>query len=611
MAGASKKAKILRRTLWGGSIALVLAAALWWAGQSADGMPVALLGGVLGLAGLVELAGMGGLAHLGLRPALWLGGLLTLAFAFSGVPVLLPGEMGEYLGSGGVPSFAVSLVVLPAVVAPFIIMVIRFHLDLQRIFSLASTVALCAISLVLMSQAAGGTVQVYELGDWPAPFGIVLVLDRLSALMIVLTSLLALAVNLYAIGSGWDARGRHFHALFQFQLMGVLGAFLTGDAFNLFVFFEVLLAASYGLMLHGSGRARVSAGLHYITINLLASSLFLIGAALIYGVTGTLNLADLAVKIPQVPDADLGLLHAGAAILAVAFLAKAGMWPLNFWLVPAYSAASAPVAALFAIMTKVGAYTLLRLWTLMFSGQAGASAFFGGQWLIWGGMATLTVAAVSVVAAQRLERMASLSILVSAGILLSAVGFAQPSLTAGALFYLVSSTLALSALFLLAELIERSRSANDIALEEDADQLPKALESLHPVPGTNLDDEQKALVGQVIPWTMAFLGLSFIACALLIIGMPPLSGFLGKLTLISALLNPLGLDVAKDEAIRGDSWTLVALLIVSGLASLFAFVRVGIKRFWTPQERPSPLVLNTSLIGGSVVCTSLNRSSDT
>ena len=120
MAGASKKAKILRRTLWGGSIALVLAAALWWAGQSADGMPVALLGGVLGLAGLVELAGMGGLAHLGLRPALWLGGLLTLAFAFSGVPVLLPGEMGEYLGSGGVPSFAVSLVVLPAVVAALV-----------------------------------------------------------------------------------------------------------------------------------------------------------------------------------------------------------------------------------------------------------------------------------------------------------------------------------------------------------------------------------------------------------------------------------------------------------------------------------------------------------
>ncbi len=146
----------------------------------------------------------------------------------------------------------------------------------------------------------------------------------------------------------------------------------------------------------------------------------------------------------------------------VAFLAKAGMWPLNFWLVPAYSSASAPVAAMFAIMTKVGIYTLLRLWTLLFSGQAGASAYFGGDWLIYGGMATIVCAAVAILAAQRLERMASLSILVSAGILLAAIGFGQPNLIAAALFYVVSSTLALSALFLLAELIERSRSANEM-----------------------------------------------------------------------------------------------------------------------------------------------------
>jgi multicomponent K+:H+ antiporter subunit D len=506
----------------------------------------------------------------------------------------------------------VAPILLPVLTAALVLWLGEKHRPLKARINLLSTGLGLAIAVTLMMwvQKTGttGSIGVYLPGNWEAPFGIVLVVDHLSALMLVLTGIVAFCALLFALAR-WDRAGASFHALFQIQLMGLYGAFLTADLFNLFVFFEVLLAASNGLLLHGSGRARVSAGLHYITINLLASSLFLIGAALIYGVTGTLNLADLAIKIPQVPDSDLGLLHAGAAILAVAFLAKAGMWPLNFWLVPAYSAASAPVAALFAIMTKVGAYTLLRLWTLLFSGQAGASAFFGGDWLIWGGMATVTVAAISVVAAQRLERMASLSILVSAGILLSAVGFAQPSLTAGALFYLVSSTLALSALFLLAELIERSRSANDIGLDEDADQLPKALESLHPVPGTNLDDEQKAVVGHAIPWTMAFLGLSFIACALLIIGMPPLSGFLGKLTLISALLNPLGLDVAKDEAIRGDSWTLVALLIISGLASLFAFVRVGIKRFWTPQERPSPLLrLNECLpiallVGCTIVLT--------
>jgi multicomponent K+:H+ antiporter subunit D len=487
----------------------------------------------------------------------------------------------------------VAPILLPLLTAALMLMLGEKHRPLKARINLLSTLFGLAISICLMSwvqkDGTTGSIGVYLPGNWESPFGIVLVVDHLSALMLVLTGIIATCALLFAMAR-WDRAGASFHALFQIQLMGLYGAFLTADLFNLFVFFEVLLAASYGLMLHGSGRARVSAGLHYITINLVASSLFLIGAALIYGVTGTLNLADLAIKIPLVPEADRGLLHAGAAILATAFLAKAGMWPLNFWLVPSYSAASAPVAAMFAIMTKVGVYTLLRLWTLLFSGQAGASAFFGSNWLIYGGMATIVTAAVAILAAQRLERMASLSILVSAGILLSAIGFAQPSLTAGALFYLASSTLALSALFLLAELIERSRSANDIPLEDDADQLPRIMESLHPQPGTNLDDEQKALVGKVIPVTMAFLGLSFIACALLIIGMPPLSGFIGKLTLLSALLNPLGLDVAKDAAISSTSWALIGLLIFSGLTSLLAFSRVGIKRFWTPQERPSPLL---------------------
>lgn len=430
----------------------------------------------------------------------------------------------------------------------------------------------------MQEQGQASSIGVYLPGNWQAPFGIVLVLDRLSALMLVLTGIVGVSALVFATAR-WDRAGASFHALFQIQLMGLYGAFLTADLFNLFVFFEVLLAASYGLILHGSGRARVKAGLHYIAINLLASSLFLVGAAMLYGVTGTLNMADLALKIPLVPEADRGLLHAGAAILATAFLAKAGIWPLNFWLVPAYSSASAPVAALFAIMTKVGTYTVLRLWTLLFSGQAGASAFFGGEWLVIGGLATLGCAALSILAAQRLERMASLSILVSAGTLLAAIGFGQAALTAAALFYLVSSTLALCALFLLAELIERSRSANEIPLEDDTDALPSPLESLQPPKGINLDDEQKAVIGQVIPWTMAFLGLSFIACALLIIGMPPLSGFIGKLSLISALFNPNGLGVPVDQPLSAAGWGLVALLVLSGLASLIALTRVGIQRF--------------------------------
>ena len=483
-------------------------------------------------------------------------------------------------------------ILLPLLTAALMLLLGEKHRPLKRRLNLFSSVTGLFIAAFLLlwvrNQGQAESIGVYLPGNWPAPFGIVLVLDHLSALMLVLTGIIAVCALLFA-RARWDSAGASFHALFQIQLMGLYGAFLTADLFNLFVFFEVLLAASYGLLLHGSGRARVKAGLHYIAINLFASSLFLIGAAMLYGVTGTLSMADLALKIPLVPEADRGLLHAGAAILAMAFLVKAGIWPLNFWLVPAYSSASAPVAALFAIMTKVGFYAVLRLWTLLFSSQAGASALFGSQWLIYAGLATLAIAACSILAAQRLERMAALSILVSAGTLMAAIGFGQPVLTGSALFYLVSSSLALCALFLLAELIERSRSANEAPLEDD-DGMPPPLESLHPPKGTNLDDDQKAVIGQVIPWTMAFLGLSFIACALLIIGMPPLSGFIGKLSLISALFNPLGLGVATAEPLSAAGWALVALLVLSGLASLIAMGRVGIQRFWKPEERPSPVL---------------------
>src|SRR5690606_6414136 len=165
-----------------------------------------------------------------------------------------------------------------------------------------------------------------------------LVADRLSVLMLLLTSVVALAVLPAALGR-WQQRGNYFQPLFQFLLMGLNGAFLTGDLFNLFVFFEVLLAASYGLALHGSGERRVSAGLHYIAVNLTASLLFLLGVSLIFGVTGTLNMAALADIIPTLPGHTRALLHAGAAVLGVALLVKTAMWPLGFWLPRTYAAA--------------------------------------------------------------------------------------------------------------------------------------------------------------------------------------------------------------------------------------------------------------------------------
>ena len=260
-------------------------------------------------------------------------------------------------------------VVLPALVAPFVVATARHDIKLQRVFSVAATILLLAVAIGLYLLAADGVPRAYALGNWPAPFGIILVLDRLSALMLLLTAVLATAVVVYA-ASGWDRRGRHFHALFQFQLMGVNGAFLTGDVFNLFVFFEVLLIASYGLMLHGAGARRITEGLKYVAINLAGSTLFLFAVGLIYALTGTLNMADLAVRVPLVPEADQALLRVGAALLLVVFAIKGALVPLHLWLPGTYGAAAPPVAALFAIMTKVGAYAILRVYLLIFGGGA-------------------------------------------------------------------------------------------------------------------------------------------------------------------------------------------------------------------------------------------------
>ena len=192
-------------------------------------------------------------------------------------------------------------VVLPLVASAAMLFLGEMRRGLKAAISVGSTLALVgiAIALLTMSDTAESVsrVSVYPLGNWPAPFGIVLVVDRLSALMLLLTSILGAAAVVFSLAR-WHRAGAHFHSLFQLLLMGVNGAFLTGDLFNLFVFFELLLAASYGLALHGSGPARVKAGLHYIAVNLAASLLFLIGVSLIYGVSGTLNMADLAARIP-------------------------------------------------------------------------------------------------------------------------------------------------------------------------------------------------------------------------------------------------------------------------------------------------------------------------
>lgn len=429
-------------------------------------------------------------------------------------------------------------IVLPAVIAPLIVLFARNDLILARTFSFASAAALFAVAVALNVAAATGGPEMYALGNWPAPFGIVLVLDRLSALMVLLTAVLALAVLAYASG-GWDSRGRHFHALFQFEMMGLCGAFLTGDVFNLFVFFEVLLIASYGLMLHGGGAERLKAGVQYVVVNLVGSTLFLFAVGLIYSVTGTLNMADLAVKVAQVAPGDAALLQAGAVLLLLVFAIKAALVPVHFWLVGTYANASAPVAALFAVMTKVGAYSIIRIFTLVFGGDAGDAAWLAQPWLLPAALVTLALGMTGALAAATLGRMVAFSIVGSMGTLLIAVSLFTPEAMSAALYYLIHSTLAGALLFLVVGLLSERRG-------EYGDTIVAAI---------RFRDSE-------------LLSVLFAAGAISMVGLPPLSGFIGKLLILDA---SSGADAA--------AW-IWAVILSTSLVVTIAFVRAGSRLFW-------------------------------
>lgn len=436
-------------------------------------------------------------------------------------------------------------VILPAMLAPLIGFVMRHDITLARVASVVGTVVLLAIAIGLTAMAADGETLVYRLGDWPAPFGIVLVLDRLSALMVLLTSALALMVLIHAIATGWDARGRHFHALFQFQLMGICGAFLTGDVFNLFVFFEVLLIASYGLMIHSGGRDRMRAGLQYVVMNLAGSTLFLFALGTVYGATGTLNIADLAVRIPEIPADEAALVRVAAMLLLIVFAVKAALFPVQFWLPATYANAPAPVAALFAIMTKVGAYAILRIHTTAFGPGIPGTEGLAGTWLFPAAIVTIALGAFGVLGARRLMPLIAFSVVGSMGTLMVAIAVFTPAASAAALYYMIHSTFAAACLFLIADLVVTRRGSD----------------SLSAVPATVQNGLFAAL---------------FFAAAIAMVGMPPLSGFLGKLLLLDAL---------RDPDLMVWAWSAI---LVGSLLTIVGFARAGSMLFWKSTATPAP-----------------------
>jgi multicomponent K+:H+ antiporter subunit D len=414
----------------------------------------------------------------------------------------------------------------------------RYGPKVQRSVAWASMAALAVAVALLFAQTSQGHIWAYLLGDWPARLGIALVADGLAGWMLATTLLLAIACLLHAC-TGWDRRAPHFHALFQFQLVGLNGAFLTGDIFNLFVFFEVLLIASYGLLLSGGRGLRMRIGLHYVVFNVTASTLFLIALGMLYATLGSLNMAEIGQRIAELPPSHLKLAKAALGLLLLVFCAKAALLPLYLWLPESYARAPAAVAALFVIMTKVGLYAVLRVTSLWFDADAGAMAGYGSDWLLWAGIATLLVAALGALAATRLSVLVAYLVVVSAATLFIAFALGTPGTLSAGLYYLPHSTFTAAALFLVADLIRRRRLRA----------------------GQRREGEQTVLPGKTVP------GLLFLVGAVAVAGLPPLAGFLAKAALLAAV----------PDAHTAVVWTAVlgsSLLVIIGLT------RTGIRLFW-------------------------------
>jgi multicomponent K+:H+ antiporter subunit D len=408
----------------------------------------------------------------------------------------------------------------------------RAGLKAERVAGIVATLFMLPVAIWLFGVAAEGRIAVYALGGWPAPFGITLVLDRLAAWMILVTSVVAAGALLFSIGRA-DESGRHFHVLFQLQLLGIYGAFLAGDLFNLFVFFEVLLIASYALLSHGAGPGRTMAAIRVAVLNLLGSTVFLVAVACLYSAAGTLNFADLAVRGVALPADRLGLWQAGAWLLVVVFALKAALLPLGFWLPGAYGAADGAIAALFAVLTKVGVVAIVRCGSLIFPGIEIGPAI----WLA--ALGTLVLGFTGMMAARRLSELAAHAVVVSVGVLLVSVALFTREALAAALFYIAHGTLATAALFLVCARIGMVRG-------ETGDLL---------VAGP-------AFRGRVA------LPTAYLLAAVAVAGLPPLGGFLAKLAILDAALRA-----------PGAAWTYAAVLSAS-LFSIVALARAGTTVFW-------------------------------
>lgn len=416
---------------------------------------------------------------------------------------------------------------------------------MQRWLGVAGSVGLLAAATVLLASVARDGIQATQIGGWAAPFGITLVADLFGAIMVLLAAISGLAVTGYAL-AGLDARRETFgfYPLLQAMLMGVCGAFLTGDIFNLYVWFEVLLMGSFILMALGGERAQLEGSVKYVTLNLLSSAFFLAAVGLLYGVAGTLNMADLARRLPTVPDP--AFVTALATLFLVAFGIKAALFPLFFWLPASYHTTPAAVSAIFAgLLTKVGVYALIRVFTLLFVGDV---AYTHTLLLVLAGLTMLT-GMLGAVAQRDLRRMLSFVIVGHIGFPIMGLGLLTTAGLAGAIFYVVEDVIVLTSLFLIAGVVRRLGGTS---------MLPELGGLYRSHPG---------------------LSLLYVVSAFSLAGMPPMAGFFAKLGLIRA-----GLAVAD--------YVIVAVVLAASLLTLLVVARIWIEVFW----KPAPVVPDLRLV---------------
>lgn len=432
------------------------------------------------------------------------------------------------------------LPVLVPLVSAALMMMVPARARVHRLIGLAGSSALLAAGILLFARVESAGVQVLQLGSWPAPFGITLVADLLAAMLVVASGVVAVAVSAAAF-AGVDPRREAFgyHPLIQILLMGVCGAFLTGDFFNLYVFFEVMLVASFVLMALHRSRPQLEAAFKYVTINLIASSIFLTALGLLYGIAGTLNMADLARVWPSVRATGMDTVL--AVLFVIAFSIKAGLFPLFFWLPASYHTPPAAVGAVFAgLLTKVGVYALIRIFTLLFQG--------GPPWLITLllGMSAATMA-IGLVAAQRerdFRRVLSFNLIGHIGYATAALSVLTVAALAGAIFYVLHHIIVITNLFLVSGVMLRLRRTTDISR----------------LGGLYRDQPVFAALAMIPMFSLA--------------GVPPLSGFLGKLAIV-------------EGTFAAGSYWVGALVLVVGLLTLLSMGRTWADGFWAAADTPA------------------------